>query len=223
MSGILYIVSTPIGNLEDMTYRAVEVLNSVDWVIAEDTRTTRKLLFRYKIETKMDHYHDHSDDAKRQKLIRFLKEGQNLALVSDAGTPLISDPGYRLVKEAVAEKIAVVPIPGASAVVAALSVSGLPTDSFTFIGFLSNKSTQRQKRFTQLQDRPETLIFYESCHRVVKCLEDMQVVFGDRQVSVSRELTKKFEETFRGSISEAIAYFSQKTVKGEIVICLAGK
>jgi 16S rRNA (cytidine1402-2'-O)-methyltransferase len=222
-AGILYLVSTPIGNLKDMTFRALETLQEADIVVAEDTRHTIKLLSHFSLKKRLESYHDHSDEDKRRKLIAYLKEGQNLALVSDAGTPLVSDPGFKLVRECVREGIAVCPIPGPSAVIAALSASGLATDRFYFQGFLSNKTVSRKKTLAELQTLECTLIFYESCHRLVSMLQDALEVLGSRRVAVCRELTKQFEEIFRGSLTEAISHFDQKTVKGEIVVCVEGK
>ncbi|NOZ08152.1 MAG: 16S rRNA (cytidine(1402)-2'-O)-methyltransferase [FCB group bacterium] len=222
MSGILYVVATPIGNLADLTLRAVETLNTVDHIAAEDTRKTGKLLKHYQIDTPMLSYHEHNEGRAAEQFCERLKRGENIALVSDAGTPCISDPGYRIVHLAHDEGIPVRAIPGASAVSAALSVSGLPTDHFYFEGFLPRKKG-RKTRLEFLAGLPATLVIYESPYRVSKSLQDLLEVLGERETAVCREMTKLYEEIFRGSLSEAVSHFgkSDKKIRGEFVIILA--
>jgi 16S rRNA (cytidine1402-2'-O)-methyltransferase len=221
--GILYIVSTPIGNLEDITLRALEILRQVDLIAAEDTRRTRKLLSRFGIHTPLMSYFEHNELKKLDKLLSHLKRGKDIALVSDAGTPGVSDPGYPLIQQAIERRIQVVPIPGPSAVIAALSISGLPTDKFSFLGFLPRKGGRRGKLLAKLVNSNETSILYESPHRLMETLEDLLESCGDRQIVVTRELTKAFEEVIRGRISEVIDTLKTRKVKGEITIVLAGK
>jgi 16S rRNA (cytidine1402-2'-O)-methyltransferase len=221
-SGTLYIVSTPIGNLEDITLRAIRVLKEVDLIAAEDTRHTRHLLDRYEILTPLTSYHDHNKEEKAPVLVARLLEGSNVALVSDAGTPGISDPGYFLINLAVDQKVPVIPIPGATAAIAALSISGLPTDSFVFEGFLPAKHGARIKRLKDLTQEKRTIIFYEAPHKIVKTLEDMIEVFGDRKAVVTRELTKIHEETIRGSFSDILNHLREGTVKGEFTVIVHG-
>lgn len=223
--GTLYIVATPIGNLDDMTARAIETLKSVDIVAAEDTRHTRKLFDRFGIDSRLIALHEHNESQKAGDLVNRLNDGKSIALVSDAGTPLVSDPGYRLVQAAADAGIRISPIPGASAVTAALSVSALPTDRFTFEGFLPAKQSARRASLEALTKEPRTLVFYESSHRVEASLADMQDIFGaDRQASICREMTKQFETILRGSLSELseqVAADSNQT-KGEFVIVVSG-
>ncbi|GAB3335802.1 16S rRNA (cytidine(1402)-2'-O)-methyltransferase [Larkinella ripae] len=219
----LYLVPTPIGNLDDITLRAVKVLKSVDGILAEDTRTSGILLKHLEISKPLHSYHIFNEHQTVQRVIAQLKAGKTLALVSDAGTPAISDPGFLLVRECLKNEIPVECLPGATAFVPALVNSGLPADRFTFEGFLPHKKG-RQTRLTELTAEERTMIFYESPHRLLKTLTQFGEVFGpDRPASVSRELTKLFEETVRGSIQEIIAYFAEKTIKGEIVIVVQGK
>jgi len=218
----LYLVPTPIGNLDDITLRAIKVLQAVDVILAEDTRTSGKLLKHLNISKPLQSYHIHNEHKAVEQLVGRMKEGETFALISDAGTPAISDPGFLLVREALAANIAVNCLPGATAFVPALVNSGLPADKFVFEGFLPHKKG-RQTRLKALTDEERTIILYESPHRLIKCLEQLKEFCGDRQASVSRELTKMFEETVRGSLSELIEYFTQKGVKGEFVIVLAGK
>ncbi|MGA0556664.1 16S rRNA (cytidine(1402)-2'-O)-methyltransferase [Larkinella sp. VNQ87] len=219
----LYLVPTPIGNLDDITLRAVNVLKSVDGILAEDTRTSGILLKHLQISKPLHSYHIFNEHQTVQRVVAQLKAGKTLALVSDAGTPAISDPGFLLVRECLKNDIPVECLPGATAFVPALVNSGLPADRFTFEGFLPHKKG-RQTRLTELADENRTMIFYESPHRLLKTLTQFAEVFGpDRPASVSRELTKLFEETVRGSIQEIIAYFAEKTIKGEIVIVVQGK
>jgi len=223
MTGILYIVATPIGNLEDITLRALRVLREVNWIACEDTRQTRKLLEHFGIAKPMVSYHEHNESGRAAELVEKLAEGSSGALVSDAGTPLISDPGYRLVQAAIAGAIPVVPIPGASAVMGALSAAGLPTDAFRFCGFLPPKSSQRRKILELMKPETGTLIFYETPHRILEALEDVALVMGARPVVVARELTKLHEEFLRGTAADVSAELaSRPAVKGEITL-LIGK
>ncbi|HET7317532.1 MAG TPA: 16S rRNA (cytidine(1402)-2'-O)-methyltransferase [Nitrospirota bacterium] len=222
MPGTLYIVSTPIGNLEDITVRAIRVLKEVDLIAAEDTRHTRHLLDRYEITTPLTSYHDHNKEEKAPVLVARLLEGSSVALVSDAGTPGISDPGYFLINVAADQKIPVVPVPGATAAIAALSISGLPTDSFVFEGFLPAKHAARLKRLKNLTQEKRTIIFYEAPHKIVKTLEDMIEVLGDRKAVVTRELTKIHEETIRGMFSDILSHLREGTVRGEFTIVVHG-
>ena len=219
----LYLVPTPIGNLEDITLRAINVLKSVDVVLAEDTRTSGNLLKHLGISKPMQSYHIHNEHQTVQKIIARILKGESMALVSDAGTPAVSDPGFLLVRECLKNGVEIECLPGPTAFVPALVNSGLPSDRFTFEGFLPHKKG-RQTRLTELKEEERTMIFYESPHRLLKSLEQFAEYFGgDRQASVSRELTKMFEETVRGTLTEIIAYFTEKTIKGEIVIVVSGK
>ena len=226
--GTLYIVATPIGNLEDISARAIAVLKQVDLIAAEDTRHSKRLLQHFAIATPLTSYHDFSSDSEVKKLLDELVIGRSLALISDAGTPLISDPGYRLVEMARSRGIAVIPVPGASAVIAALSVAGIPSDRFYFEGFLPAKSTQRCKRLAALAEETSTLVFYESPHRIIACLNDMTAVIAEpdkRKVFVARELTKKFESHFLGSVLEAASWIAsdENNSRGEFVLVLEGR
>jgi len=221
-SGNLYLVATPIGNLEDMTYRAVKILREVDIVAAEDTRNTRKLLTHFDIKTKCVSYHEHNKEASGPELIRLLIEGKNVALVSDAGLPAISDPGQELVQSAIEHHINVIAVPGANAALSALIVSGLSTNSFTFIGFLPREKKHAIQLLESYKNVTESLIFYESPHRVRKTLDLLIEAFGDRKVVLARELTKKHEEVLRGHISEAIAWYKDIDPMGEYCIILEG-
>jgi len=219
----LYIVPTPIGNLEDITLRAINVLKSVDLVLAEDTRTSGLLLKHLGISKPMHSYHIHNEHQTVSRVAERILKGETIALVSDAGTPAVSDPGFLLVRECIKLGIEIECLPGPTAFVPALVNSGLPSDRFTFEGFLPHKKG-RQTRLQNLVNEERTMIFYESPHRLIKALQQFSEYFGaDRQVSVSRELTKIYEENIRGTLTEVIAYFSEKTIKGEIVIVLAGK
>jgi 16S rRNA (cytidine1402-2'-O)-methyltransferase len=223
MPGTLFIISTPIGNLEDITIRAVRLLREADVIACEDTRQTRKLLDHFGISKPMLSYHDHNEASRSAELIERMSGGENVALVSDAGTPLISDPGYRLVVAAIGAGIPVVPIPGPSAVMAALAGAGLPTDAFRFCGFLPPKSSQRRKVLEELKDESGTLVFYEAPHRVLDALEDISASMGARSVVVARELTKIHEEFLRGTAAEIHARLAERpVVRGEIVL-LIGK
>lgn len=222
MPGILYIVATPIGNLEDITLRAIRVLKEADLIAAEDTRHTRNLLNRYGIQTSLTSYHDHNKEEKAPVLVAQLIEGKHIALVSDAGTPGISDPGYFLINLALDQGISIVPVPGATAATASLSISGLPTDRFVFEGFLSAKQNARIKRLKELAPEDRTLIFYEAPHKIVKMLEDMITIFGDRRAVVTRELTKMHEQVLRGFLSNILDQLKRHTVKGELTIIVHG-
>jgi 16S rRNA (cytidine1402-2'-O)-methyltransferase len=222
MRGLLYVVSTPIGNLEDITYRAVRILSGVNWIACEDTRTTHRLLAHYNIQTRLISYHEHNEASRTEDLIARLQSGETGALVSDAGTPLLSDPGYRIVKSAVGAGIRIEALPGPSAILAGLVVSGLPTDQFHFGGFLPARQGQRLRALESLVDEPATLIFYEAPHRILETLRDIATVYGDRDVVVARELTKIYEEVLRGSASdvrETLA--SRDSVRGEFVVLIA--
>jgi len=219
-SGTLYIVATPIGNLEDITLRAIRVLKEVDTIAAEDTRHSQKLLNKFDIHTPLTSYHDHNKEEKAPVLVARLLEGKNVALVSDAGTPGISDPGYFLINLAIDQKIPVVPIPGATAAIAALSISGLPTDSFVFECFLPSKHTARLKRLEVLAKEERTLIFYEAPHRITQTLDDMHAVLGDRKAVLTRELTKVHEQVIRGTLSEVKEQLEAGSMKGEFTIIL---
>ena len=219
----LYIVPTPIGNLEDITLRAINVLKSVDVVLAEDTRTSGNLLKHLGISKPMQSYHVHNEHQTVTRVIERILKGETMALVSDAGTPAVSDPGFLLVRECIKYGVVIECLPGPTAFVPALVNSGLPSDRFTFEGFLPHKKG-RQTRLQNLSNEERTMIFYESPHRLLKSLQQFSEYFGpDRQVSVSRELTKMFEENIRGTVTEVLAYFSAKTIKGEIVIIVGGK
>jgi 16S rRNA (cytidine1402-2'-O)-methyltransferase len=221
-SGTLYLVATPIGNLEDMTFRAIRTLREVDWIAAEDTRQTRKLLTHFEIATRMVSYHEHNKLHSGTELIRILLTGESIALVSDAGLPAISDPGYDLVKLAIVEGIPVVPIPGANAALSALIVSGLPTDRFTFAGFLPRDKKHLHFALEKLAAHEETLIFYESPHRVLKTLTAMEAVWGNREIVLARELTKRYEEVVRGPIAEARIVLQEHPPLGEYCLVVSG-
>lgn len=221
--GKLYIVPTPIGNLKDITLRALDVLKEIDLILAEDTRTSGKLLKHFNITTPMQSHHMHNEHKTVENVINKLKSGSNIALISDAGTPAISDPGFLLTRACIDENIDVECLPGATAFVPALVNSGLPNDKFVFEGFLPVKKG-RQTRLLVLAEETRTMIFYESPHKLLKTLAHFCEYFGeDRQVSVSRELTKLYEETIRGTTKEVLDYYTNKPPKGEIVICVGGK
>lgn len=220
-AGTLYVVSTPIGNLKDITFRAIEVLSKVDLIAAEDTRHTRILLEHYKIKTPTTSYHEFNKEQKMPYLLGRLQSGEKLAVVSDAGTPGISDPAFKLVRECIEKQVSIETIPGATAFVPALILSGLPTDRFVFEGFLPQK--KRQKRIEELRNETRTLIFYESPHRISKTLKDLEQYFGQRQAALIREITKKFEEVHRGTLGDLISKLSQIKLKGEFVLVIAGK
>jgi 16S rRNA (cytidine1402-2'-O)-methyltransferase len=218
--GALYVVATPIGNLEDITLRAIRVLKEVEIIAAEDTRRTRKLLGAYQISTPMTSLYDRIEDRKSSVLISKMHDGMDVAIVSDAGTPGISDPGYVLVSKAIAEGIEIIPVPGASAVVTALCVSGLPTDSFAFYGFLPSRSGKRKQFLSTLMDEAKTLVFYESPKRLIESLRDIGEVLGNRNVVVLREMTKVFEEIMRGTLGEVINQLQGRVVKGEVTLVI---
>lgn len=223
MTSTLYIVSTPIGNLEDITLRALNILKEVDLIACEDTRTSKKLLSRYQIQKPLTSYHEHNEIEKAKELLSLLQEGKSVALITDAGTPGVSDPGFRIVKLASENGVQVVPIPGASAAIAALSISGLPTSSFTFLGFPPKQNKKLIEYLERVKGYPETLIFYESPKRIIKTLEAITEVFGDRNASISREITKMYEETLRGFLSEIKSTLeSRDSLKGEFVLVVEG-
>ena len=221
--GKLFIVPTPIGNLEDMTVRAIRILNEVSLILAEDTRTSAKLMQHFGIKTKMQSHHKFNEHKTVETVAERILAGENIALISDAGTPAISDPGFLLVRTCIEKDVDVECLPGATALIPALVNSGFPTDKFVFEGFLPQKKG-RQKRITELADETRTLVFYESPYRLVKCLQQFSEFWGaDRKASVSRELSKLHEENKRGTLAELIEYFGVKQVKGEIVIVVGGK
>jgi 16S rRNA (cytidine1402-2'-O)-methyltransferase len=221
--GTLYIVSTPIGNREDITLRALRLLKEVDLIAAEDTRHTGLLLRHFGIQTPLTSYFEGNESRKKEFILSKLMQGERVALVSDAGTPGISDPGFRLIQTAAENRIAVVPVPGPSAVIAALSVSGLPTDAFLFKGFLPHKSKKREDWLKQLEGVRETLIFYESPHRLSETLSDIFEILGDREMVLTRELTKIYEEVLRGKVSEIQSQIGERKLKGEITLVISGK
>lgn len=220
-NSVLYLVATPIGNLEDMTFRAVRILKEVALIAAEDTRNTKKLLNHFEINTPLISYHDYSDEQRIAELIA-KAQVQDVALVSDAGTPGLSDPGYRLVQAAWEAGVQVSPIPGPAAAVSALVSSGLPTDSFLFVGFLPNKSKARQDALREIAALPYTLVLYESPHRLLDTLADIERVLGNRMLAIGRELTKLFEEIWRGNAQDAAVYFGEGKIRGELTLVIAG-
>src|SRR5688500_538533 len=220
--GILYLVATPIGNLEDMSPRAIRILREAKLIAAEDTRHTGKLLKHFEIETPITSYFEHNKLDKLDFILDKLSTG-DVALVSDAGTPAINDPGYELVRAALALNYDVRPVPGPSAPIAALTVSGLPTDSFLYLGYLPHKTSERHKRLQEVESQPYTLIFLESPYRIVEALEDILSILGDRKVCVAREMTKMFEEYWRGNVSGAVVYFKSQPARGEFTLVLQGK
>ncbi len=219
---MLHVVPTPIGNLKDITLRALEVLRAADRILSEDTRQTQKLLDHYEIKKPMVSFHEHSSRAKVPEILRLLEAGENLALVSDGGTPLISDPGFELVHEVIRAGLPLEVLPGPTALVTALAASGLAVDCFSFFGFLPPKTAARRRIFESLADREETLIFYESPYRLLKVLAEMREILGAREAVVARELTKKFEEIARGTLETLPESFSKRKIMGEIVILVAG-
>jgi 16S rRNA (cytidine1402-2'-O)-methyltransferase len=221
--GILYIVSTPIGNREDISLRALRILKEVDLIAAEDTRHTLLLLRNFGIQTPLTSYFEGNELKKKEFILSKLKQGDRIALVSDAGTPGISDPGFRLIQTAIENQTSVVPIPGPSAVIAALSVSGLPTDAFLFKGFLPHKSKKKRDLLQQLEGIRETLIFYESPHRLSETLNDIFDILGDREMVLTRELTKVYEEVLRGKVSEIQTLIRDRKLKGEMTLVISGK
>ncbi|MBL0224903.1 MAG: 16S rRNA (cytidine(1402)-2'-O)-methyltransferase [Geobacteraceae bacterium] len=221
MAATLYIVATPIGNLEDITYRAVRILGEVDLIAAEDTRHSLKLLNHFNISKPLTSYFDHNQQFKGERILNALRQGKSVALISDAGTPCISDPGYNLVRDAVAEGIPVVPLPGACAAIAALSGSGLPSDNFTFAGFPPARQGKRRAFLADLARLPGTLVLYEAPHRLEETLRDIHETLGDRQVVVARELSKIYEEFIRGAVSGVMPAVAEGKARGEIVILIA--
>lgn len=222
MSGKLFIVATPIGNLKDITLRAIETLKSVALIACEDTRHTRKLLDHYGVNTPTTSYFEHNKMKKGRYLVRLLKEGRQVALVSDSGTPGISDPGYNIINLAIKDDIPVTIIPGPCAFVSALVVSGLPTDSFVFHGFLSNKKTKRRRQLEALNPEKKTMILYESPYRIAKTLADILDILGDREIVIVRELTKMFEEIVRSNVSGALEHFIKRPPRGEFILLIRG-
>ena len=221
MPGTLYLVATPIGNLADITHRALQVLNDVELIACEDTRHTHKLLQHYGITTKTVSYHEHNEQQRAADLIERLKQGTSIAIVSDAGTPSISDPGFRLVRAAIENDIPIVPVPGPSALITALIAAGLPTDEFFFAGFLPARANARRARLTELQSVPGTLIFYEAPHRLAETLKDAYEILAEREAVVARELTKLHEEIKRGRLSVLAVDYTEKTdIRGEIVVLI---
>lgn len=216
----LYLVPTPIGNFDDMTFRSIEVLKNVDMIYCEDTRVTKVLLSHFNISTPLKNYHIFNEEVKQEEIIELLKNGQDVALVSDAGNPCISDPGFLVSRSAIEEGFDVISLPGASAGITALVASGLPNDKFYFNGFLNSKQSQRIKQLESLVDKEETIIFYEAPHRVIETLHDMYTVFGNRNVVIARELTKKYEEYIRGTLKEVVEQVTE--LRGEIVILVEG-
>ncbi len=220
--GILYICGTPIGNLEDITLRALRILKEVNLIAAEDTRHTLKLLNHYQINTKITSYYEYNKFKKAPYLVEILKNGQDIALVSDAGMPGISDPGYVLINLALKNNIKIIPVPGVSALITALVVSGLSTDKFVFEGFLPRKIKERKRCFKGIENEERTIIFYETPHRLKRALKDMLEIWGDRKVVIARELTKMYEEIIRGKLSQVLTEISTKEIKGEITLIVQG-
>lgn len=220
--GIIYLVPTPIGNMSDVSDRIREVLSSVDIIACEDTRHSGSFLKKLEIKKRLVSYHDFNESERAVELVEIVKDGQSVAVITDGGSPGISDPAYRIVKIAIENDLTIIPLPGPTAFVPALTASGLPTDRFLFEGFLSNKSAARKKRLTQLLDFPHTIILYESPYRIEKTVADIFEVLGDRQICIAREITKKFEQFIRGSVSEVKKVLTQKKLKGEIVIIVEG-
>ena len=221
-SGTLYICGTPIGNLEDITLRVLKILKEVKYIAAEDTRHTKKLLGHYQINTKVTSYYEYNKFKKAPYLVEILKNGQDIALVSDAGMPGISDPGYVLINLALKNNIKLIPVPGVSALITALVVSGLPTDKFVFEGFLPRKIKERKKYFRSIENEERTIIFYEAPHRLKKTLKDMLEILGDRKIVIARELTKKYEEIIRGNLIQVLSEINEKEIKGEITLIVQG-
>jgi 16S rRNA (cytidine1402-2'-O)-methyltransferase len=221
-AGKLYLVPTPIGNIEDITKRAENILNLVDKIACEDTRHTGLLLNRLGVKKKLISYHEHNERQRASTLAKEIKSGVSIALVSDAGAPGISDPGYRIVREAIQNEIDIVPLPGSNSIIPALTASGLPTDRFFFEGYLPNKSSARQNRLKQLKELEHTLIFFESPFRVAKCLNDMNEKLGNRSACIAREISKMHEEFIRGTLNELLEKVGNRKLKGEFVIVVAG-
>jgi 16S rRNA (cytidine1402-2'-O)-methyltransferase len=220
--GILYLVPTPIGNLEDMSFRAVRILKEADLIAAEDTRNTKKLCNYFEIQTPVVSYHEHNKESSGEKLIHKIKDGMKIALVSDAGMPAISDPGYELVEAAISEKVTVVPLPGANAALPALIASGLTCQPFYFYGFLNRSKKEKKTELESLKKQTGTLVFYESPHRLKETLSSMYDILGNRKVAICRELTKKFEEFIRGNLSEVVEWAHQDEIRGEFCLIIEG-
>jgi 16S rRNA (cytidine1402-2'-O)-methyltransferase len=222
VAGILYIVATPIGNLEDFTFRALRVLKEADLIAAEDTRHSRKLLDHYGVKTPLTSYHEHNERSKAQHLITRLQRGENIALISDAGTPALSDPGQRLVQECIRADITVSPVPGPSSLLAALTTSGLPMDRFVFEGFLPAKTGERREKLHALRSQTRTVVIYEAPHRLMQTLEDIREALGERQIVIAREMTKMHEEFARGTAAALLERFREREVRGELTIVISG-
>lgn len=220
-TGCLYLVATPIGNLEDISLRALRILKEADVIACEDTRQTLKLLSHFEIRQPLESYHEHNEMTRAPELVMRMEEGARIALVSDAGMPVISDPGHRLVSLCLRHKIPVIPIPGPSAIVAALSACGLPSDEFTFVGFLPARTGERRRKLHELASEKRTLVLYEAPHRLTACLQDVMQTLGDREATVARELTKLHEEFARGRLSELLERFREKSPRGEITLIIA--
>jgi len=223
MTGKLFIVSTPIGNLKDITFRAIETLKAVALIACEDTRHTKKLLSHYSINSPTTSYYEYNKIQKGEYLLKLLQEGKDIALVSDSGTPGISDPGFNIVRLAIENNISITVIPGPSAIIAGLVLSGMPTDSFVFEGFLAQKPGKRRKELKILSQEKRTIVIYESPHRLLKTLKDMLDIMGDRDIAISREVTKVFEEVIRTKVSEAIKHFAANQPRGEFIIVIKGE
>lgn len=223
IKGKIFLVPTPIGNMGDITGRALEILNQVDIIACEDTRHSGRFLKKFNISKKLISYHDFNESSQALKLKEAVEKGSSIAVITDAGSPGISDPAYRIVRMAIENDIELSALPGANAIIPALTASGLPTDRFFFEGFLPNKSTARKNRLRKLKDYEHTLVFYESPHRIVKCIADINEILGDRVICLSREISKKFEEHIRGTASEVLNKISLKPIKGEIVVVVNGK
>jgi len=222
-TGQLYLVSTPIGNIEDITLRAIEILRDSDFILCEDTRRTSKILKKYNIHKPLESYHDHNKEKKTDHIIHLLRKGKMIALVSDSGTPCISDPGFYLVRKAIEKGYRIFAIPGPSSILSALILSGLPTDRFAFEGFLPRKKGKRRTVIEKLKDEERTTIILESPYRLLLLLQELKTQLGDRKVSVSRELTKIYEETLRGNLTDIVSHFTRKKPKGEFVVVLEGR
>jgi 16S rRNA (cytidine1402-2'-O)-methyltransferase len=221
--GRLYLVSTPIGNVEDITLRAIKVLRQVGLIAAEDTRRAKRLLARYRIKAPLTSLFEHNEPTKKEALIKRLLGGDDVAVISDAGTPGVSDPGFRLVKQAIEQGIEVTPIPGPSAHTAALVCSGLPTDSFHFFGFLPPRGAKRTKRLEEMKELRGTIVLYEAPHRLLRTLQDIKACCGNRQICVARELTKTFEEVIRGEVAAVLEGLEKRKMRGEITLVVAGR
>ncbi len=220
--GTLYLVATPIGNLDDLTFRAVSTLREVDVIACEDTRHTRALLNRYGIQKPLVSYHEHNEQRRARELVARLLAGESVALVSDAGMPVLSDPGYEVVRQAINSRLSVVAIPGPSAITTALVVSGLPPDRFLFVGFLPRKSSERRRTLSELAPLPWTLVMFEAPHRIKATLADLHTVLGDRQIALTRELTKRFEEVVRGTVTEVLYHVGTAPPRGELTLVIGG-